>query len=595
MELIQDIIPQKFIYASGLMILHFIWQAICVAMLLAVVLILFRKSSPQSRYIASVLALISLPITALITCISHLRQFEFISETSAAEINTVIQPLVQSGSPQILDRFISIYINYLPIIVAIWMLGITALLLKSLGQLIIVQRLKHYYLEKLSPELLKLVSNIAKQLGINKQVKAFLSMKAPAPMIIGHFKPVLLIPYATAYKLSDEQIEAVLYHELAHVKRNDYLINIIQNIIEILFFFHPATWWISGIVRKEREECCDVFAIRKEEDKITLAKALATLQEVQLEQPAMAMSILGNNKSLIKRIQNMFTNRPILPSFKEGVIVALFFVFSLSLMSFSAFANSSNENSKNTELITVNAQLESGEHVFAKVDEEGNIQKLFIEGKAIKPKKYTLYQYKIDSLRFQGINANPSHFMSDNEKKILKEKERQFQLMQIEQAQMEEELKEKKEVLRALEEAEKALIKANKEHAEIERNVEVENVLREVQKEIKEANQNAHNQNISNSIDFSSIMEEVFSELGAELGKNANFTIDIEEDGEKVKMYMGEDGFYIDVDEDGEKVKIRINENGMNINVKEDGKTTVDMNLDTNGIQGTVKDSNTTK
>ena len=348
-------------------------------------------------------------------------------------------------------------------------------------------------------------------------------------------------------------------------------------------------------MRKEREECCDVFAIRKEEDKITLAKALATLQEVQLEQPAMAMSILGNNKSLIKRIQNMFTNRPILPSFKEGVIVALFFVFSLSLMSFSAFANSSNENSKNTELITVNAQLESGEHVFAKVDEEGNIQKLFIEGKAIKPKKYTLYQYKIDSLRFQGINANPSHFMSDNEKKILKEKERQFQLMQIEQAQMEEELKEKKEVLRALEEAEKALIKANKEHAEIERNVEVENVLREVQKEIKEANQNAHNQNISNSIDFSSIMEEVFSELGAELGKNANFTIDIEEDGEKVKMYMGEDGFYIDVDEDGEKVKIRINENGMNINVKEDGKTTVDMNLDTNGIQGTVKDSNTTK
>ncbi|MCG8700379.1 MAG: M56 family metallopeptidase, partial [Bacteroidales bacterium] len=558
----QNLLSEKLTYALGMMLLHFVWQGVCVAVFLAMVLVVFRKSSPQSRYNVSVVALLLFPLLTVATLFYHLNAYDFMVESGALQLGGGD---AKGGSVSILDRIIALYVNYLPIIVAVWLFGMIVMLLRSLGNLIIIQRLKSYYLRSLSDELKEKITYITTQMSLKRKVKAFISEKAGTPMIIGHFKPVLLLPSTAVHKLSNDELDVVLQHELAHVKRNDYLVNILQISIEILFFFHPATWWISNIIRREREECCDMYAIREEKDKILLAKALTSIQEMQLETPSFAMSLLGNRNNLLKRIKNMFKNRPVIPSFKEGVIVALFFVVSIGLMSFVVKGTDAEEEKQQPELRTINGQMSNGDHLFAKVDDEGSIHKLYVEGKKVNKRKYIDYQALVDSMA-QPVKppkpprparpARPAKPARINDVNVMTNGTPEPPL-------------------------------SPEELEEIQ--VELEEELAELAEELKEMDVEELHMAKEVSEQMGGIFEEVFREVNEELKKefgedfDMNFNINIDEDGEKVKMSMGENGFHIDVDEGDEKVKLSFDENGMYINVVENGKNTVNMQIGVNG------------
>ncbi len=211
------------------------------------------------------------------------------------------------------------YFNrHLPLIVTLWFVGVVVLTLKLLSGLAYAQRLKNYRTTLLGEEWQQRLQDIAVRVGLPASLRATVSLVesrlARVPMVLGALKPVILLPISMMSGLSNEQVEIVLAHELAHIARRDYIVNIVQSFVEVVMFYHPAVWWISGIVREEREHCCDDIAVQACGDSFALANALVTLQDRAWNdaspafQPAMAAT--GNNNGrdngqLMKRIKRL--------------------------------------------------------------------------------------------------------------------------------------------------------------------------------------------------------------------------------------------------------------------------------------------------
>jgi len=138
------------------------------------------------------------------------------------------------------------------------------------------------------------------------------------PTVIGWLRPVILLPASALTGLSAEQLEALLAHELAHIRRYDYLVNLLQTTIETLFFYHPAVWWVSTQVRQEREHCCDDLAVAACGDVLTYARALTALEQLRGSEPQLAVAASGG--SLLVRIQRLLRGRaPALYGFESGL------------------------------------------------------------------------------------------------------------------------------------------------------------------------------------------------------------------------------------------------------------------------------------
>ncbi|HEV7786499.1 MAG TPA: M56 family metallopeptidase, partial [Thermoanaerobaculia bacterium] len=147
------------------------------------------------------------------------------------------------------------------------------------------------------------VRSLSRRLGIARAVRLLESAAVPVPAVIGWLRPVILVPASALAGLSPQQLEAVLAHELAHVRRHDYLINLLQAAVETLLFYHPAVWWVSSQMRRERENCCDDLAVAICGDRLGYARALADLEGLRTPSPRLAMAADGG--SLLDRIRRL--------------------------------------------------------------------------------------------------------------------------------------------------------------------------------------------------------------------------------------------------------------------------------------------------
>ncbi|MVN20365.1 M56 family metallopeptidase [Mucilaginibacter arboris] len=177
------------------------------------------------------------------------------------------------------------------------------------------------------------VNKLSKHFNLVKTVSLFLSDKIQVPLTIGFFKPVIVFPIALINQLSVEQTEAILLHELAHIKRADYLLNILLNIIQSFLFFNPAVWLMNREIDKYREQCCDDLVIENSADKLIYAQALLAIEEYRSTQLNLALAANGKKYTLlnrIKRITNMKTTSPS-PQNKFVVMLLAFTVIGLSV------------------------------------------------------------------------------------------------------------------------------------------------------------------------------------------------------------------------------------------------------------------------
>jgi bla regulator protein blaR1 len=153
-------------------------------------------------------------------------------------------------------------------------------------------------------------SQTAIHLGITKKIQVWISARVDVPSVSGFIKPVILLPAAIVSQLSIKQVEAILLHELAHVKRNDYLINLLQSFVELIMFFNPFVFLLSDIARKERENCCDDWVLNYRYDHRDYARALLILEEQRQSMPGFALAATNNKKNLLNRIKRLFQSVP---------------------------------------------------------------------------------------------------------------------------------------------------------------------------------------------------------------------------------------------------------------------------------------------
>ena len=278
-------------------LLHFLWQGLAVAALLWVALAMLRNRSANARYLASCVALAMAAALPLITA-----YLEYAKPAAAQAIPALTAIVVVPGGAPDTDWLALLQRWLLPL----WACGVTILAARLLWGCARVARLKREG-EMAEPDVLAMVERLAQRIGIARPVRVLISRLADGPSVVGWLRPVLLLPAATLLGLTAEQLEAVLAHELAHIRRWDYLVNLAQMLVETALFYHPAVWWISARIRKERELCCDDIAVGSCGDALCYARALTALERMRVSRSvALATAAVGAKDGPLKyRIERL--------------------------------------------------------------------------------------------------------------------------------------------------------------------------------------------------------------------------------------------------------------------------------------------------
>ncbi|MEO1053423.1 MAG: M56 family metallopeptidase [Bacteroidota bacterium] len=351
-------ISSNFIHAAGWMIIHSLWQGLLIIAVLYMINRLLKSNSASNKYWLSLTAMFAFAVWSLSTFIYHWSSYTPpVEATSAITQGTFLVNAADlpSESSQHISNWTVFATNYLEtnfsMIVALWTLGVLFFSLRLAGSFIYVNRLKHHGTSPVAKHWQSRFDKLAKRIGVSKTVQYLHSKQVSVPMVVGHAKPFVLLPFSVLSGLSTTQIEGIIAHELAHIKRNDYFINIIQSIIETIFFFNPFVWLISKTINKEREHCCDDMAILMGTSKVEYVRALADLQTYQLSNANLAMSLAGKKNLLLNRIKRLI-ERPSQPKSKtERAVAAIILVATLFMISwypYSSTAASDNTLMANT-------------------------------------------------------------------------------------------------------------------------------------------------------------------------------------------------------------------------------------------------------
>ncbi|MCB9276142.1 MAG: M48 family metalloprotease [Lewinellaceae bacterium] len=303
--------------ALGWALLHSLWQGALIALALAFLLILMRRQAPSARYWISVSAMVAL-------LLAFIGTFAWKYEPGSAQavlepamemtgITAELQEVLPAGTALFTDEeeaghptvFLQYFEKHLPLLATGWLLGVLLLSLRMLGEIAYIQHLRNYRCRQPEDMWLEKLARMQEQMGIRRPVKLLETYRVHSPMAFGVFKQVILLPVGLLSGLSTGQVEAMLAHELAHIRRRDYLANLILSLAEVLLFFNPMMWWISKKTRAEREHACDDLALEVTGDATALAHSLALLEEWRLRGLPMAMAFTGRDGSALNRIRRL--------------------------------------------------------------------------------------------------------------------------------------------------------------------------------------------------------------------------------------------------------------------------------------------------
>ncbi len=298
------------IRALGWSLLHFVWQGAAVAALLASLNALLRRAAPQVRYLLAYATLLFMLLLPVVT----FRAIQGKAEPNAPAIGPGGEWSARSGfaagpttgSPKPRTTALAVRRRIeplLPGLVAFWGVGVVALSLRALGGWALVQRMRRAGRATVPPTVEATLARLAGALRVSGPVRLYESVLVQVPTVIGWLRPVILFPASAFTGLSATQLELILAHELAHIRRGDYLVNLLQTAAETLLFYHPAVWWVSQRMRVEREHCCDDLAVAASGNATHYARALAELEGLCSDAPALAMAATGG--SLLERIARL--------------------------------------------------------------------------------------------------------------------------------------------------------------------------------------------------------------------------------------------------------------------------------------------------
>ena len=315
MNMTGTILSNEVIRSIGWMLVHSLWQAAAISILAGLLLIIMRRSSARVRYLLSFAALVLVVLSSVATFLLYYlgdgiragrEELADMALYGGISIPSSLAP--QSVQGQGWFGIFSAYLEAnLPLIVLVWFGGSAFLLLRRLGGFLYIQRIKHYRTLEVGKDLQERVSQLAGKLGIDRMVRVLESAIIEVPVAIGYIRPVILLPLGIIVNIPVQQLEAILLHELAHIRRRDYLLNIIQSVIEAVFFFNPAVWWISGNIRMEREHVCDDITVQNINNSLDYIKALTTMERSDRNRPLFAPAFGATGKKLLYRVRRILS------------------------------------------------------------------------------------------------------------------------------------------------------------------------------------------------------------------------------------------------------------------------------------------------
>ena len=297
----------------GWVLLHSLWQGAVIGFAFALVRLALRRHSANVRYLAGCLGLAFLLIAPVATVLVGVMPSPQIHLSSPGPVRHVFVPTaapVAVQNPEARDsnawylQWVAEFCARLaPLLAASWMAGVAFFSIRLTRSWWWVRALRTKDNELVDPAWMETLNDLRCRLEINRPVRLLKSALVEVPTVIGWLRPVILLPAASLTGLTPTQLEAILAHELAHVRRLDYLINALQCLMETLMFYHPAVWWISRCVREERENCCDDLVVKVCGDRLAYARALATLEECRANLPQFAFAASGG--SLLNRVRRL--------------------------------------------------------------------------------------------------------------------------------------------------------------------------------------------------------------------------------------------------------------------------------------------------
>jgi len=364
-----DILSSTETHRLGWTLLHSLWQLAFIWASFSLLVVALRRRSAGVRYVAACAALAAMLLAPIVTysigfkgsaaetVIDDLESesapllrptlAQAATDTSAVAPNDIassvgsvdLEPPATALTPSIAlpvapsqslaDKCRSVMSPWMPWLALVWLLGVAFLSVRNFGGWFIARRLKFVGTTPAGKRLADRMGALVARTRVAVPVQLLVSSLTQVPLVIGWFRPIILLPMACFSGLTPQQLDAVLAHELAHIRRYDYLVNLLQTIVETLLFFHPAVWWISRRIRIEREHCCDDVAVAVCGSRVEYAEALASLERQRAAVgPAMAARDDRDNTALarVRRILGVATEHGVR---RTRVLGGVFSVFAL--------------------------------------------------------------------------------------------------------------------------------------------------------------------------------------------------------------------------------------------------------------------------
>ncbi len=353
MTILESLAFHPLVMAIGWTLIHFVWQAALIAIAVTLVLSAMRRSTAQLRYIVACVGLGVMALAPLVT-LAYLAAASNISDWHAQTLDLPSTPNVRDSqrlspdsdvasprqiadipaepakadamSPSVgntvdgvatatsggwrstLETVEIAMQHWLPWCVAIWMIGVLCLAIRMLVGLRRVWRWKREGVEVIGGELAASISRLSERMNLKQPVRLLETAREAVPAVIGWVRPAILVPASMLSGLTTAELESILAHELAHIRRYDYLVNLLQTVVETVLFYHPAVWWLSHRIRAERENCCDDIAIEVCGNRVVFARALSRMEELRCSRER--LSLAANGGSLLVRIRRIVGPEP---------------------------------------------------------------------------------------------------------------------------------------------------------------------------------------------------------------------------------------------------------------------------------------------
>ncbi len=364
-------IPGSLIEQLGWLLVHSVWQFALIALVALFLGRAMRNCSAAARYGMLLLALTAMAVAPIVT-----MQFVAVSELAAAtsveDRSAIIAPSLSSESGRSLDSPVTSELAesvlpvprvdsdsvgtadgvgplqfeasalltwrsmiegrirpWLSLIVGIWCSGVFAFALRPVLSGYTVSRLRRVGVSAVPQSVTLVLHQLANRICLRPAVRIMQSTVVKVPVVVGYIRPMILLPVAIISSLPLPQLEAIIAHELAHIRRHDYLVNLLQTLIETVLFYHPVVWWLSRRIRVERENCCDDIAAALCASPIEYGRALLALEE--LRGPDTALAISANGGSLVERVRRILGHQPTEPSRPMGGLLTLSIVASATV------------------------------------------------------------------------------------------------------------------------------------------------------------------------------------------------------------------------------------------------------------------------